>query len=83
MPDGSLGTCAFAAGDATQFNESRNMQHENRVLSRLGARDLTISETELVAGGIQVTTNVCTALETTAARPGDGDGCNGDHDLGI
>jgi hypothetical protein len=53
----------------------------NRVLGRLGARDLTIPETELVAGGMQVHTLVCTAMETTAARPGDGDGCNGDMDL--
>lgn len=59
------------------------MSHGNRVLGRLGARELTITETELVAGGIQVHTNVCTALETTAARPGDGDGCNGDMDLAL
>lgn len=55
----------------------------NRVLGRLGARQLETPETEMVAGGIVVHTNVCTAMETTAARPGDGDGCNGDHDLGI
>ena len=55
----------------------------NRVLGRLGARELETPETELVAGGITVHTNVCTAMETTAARPGDGDGCNGDHDLGV
>ena len=59
------------------------MTQSNRVLGRLGAHELTITETELVAGGITVHTNVCTAMETTAARPGDGDGCNGDHDLGI
>lgn len=55
----------------------------NRVLGRLGARQLEISEIEMVAGGIQVHTELCTAMETTAARPGDGDGCTGDHDLGI
>jgi hypothetical protein len=55
----------------------------NRVLGRLGARELETPETELVAGGFQVHTLVCTAMETTAARPGDGDGCSGDHDLGV
>jgi hypothetical protein len=58
------------------------MTHGNRVLGRVGARELTNNETEMVAGGLQVHTLVCTAMETTAARPGDGDGCNGDHDLG-
>ncbi len=59
------------------------MKHDSRVLSRMGARELATTEMELVGGGIQVHTNVCTALETTAARPGDGDGCNGDMDLGL
>lgn len=59
------------------------MTETNRVLSRLGARLLTIREAEVVSGGITVHTNVCTAMETTAASPGDGDGCTGDHDLGI
>jgi hypothetical protein len=53
---------------------------ETRVLSRLGARELTVTETLLVAGSIQLHTLVCTALHTTAARPGDGDGCNADND---
>jgi hypothetical protein len=53
----------------------------NRVLSRLGARELTMEETEQVAGSLQVHTLFCTAMNTTAAHPGDGDGCNGDHDL--
>jgi hypothetical protein len=56
------------------------MNQHNRVLSRLGARELTVEETELVAGSLQVHTLVCTALETTARRPGDGDGCSGDMD---
>jgi hypothetical protein len=55
--------------------------HENsRVLGRLGARTLTIEETELVGGSLQVHTNVCTAMRTTGAHPFDGDGCNADHD---
>jgi hypothetical protein len=55
----------------------------NRVLGRLGARELEMPETEAVAGGITVHTLVCTGMETTAACPGDGDGCNCDHDLSI
>jgi hypothetical protein len=61
----------------------RKTMKGNRVLGRLGARQLETPETELVAGGLQVHTLVCTAMETTAARPGDGDGCNGDMDLAI
>jgi hypothetical protein len=58
--------------------------HENhRVLGRMGARTLTIEETQLVAGGIVVHTNVCTAMQTTGHAPGDGDGCNADHDSGL
>lgn len=53
---------------------------ETRVLGRLGARALTVEESLLVAGSIQVHTLVCTALHTTHAFPGDGDGCNADHD---
>jgi hypothetical protein len=56
------------------------MKPDSRVLSRLGARELTIEETLLVAGSIQFHTLVCTAMHTTRARPGDGDGCNADHD---
>jgi hypothetical protein len=52
----------------------------NRVLSRLGARILTVGETERVAGSLQVTTQLCTAMNTTAHHPFDGDGCNADHD---
>jgi hypothetical protein len=54
--------------------------HEsNRVLGRQGARALTMYEVELVAGGFN--TLVCTGMNTTAASPGDGDGCSRDHDL--
>jgi hypothetical protein len=53
----------------------------NRVLGRVGARELTMEETEQVAGSLQVHTLFCTAMQTTAAHPGDGDGCSGDHDL--
>jgi hypothetical protein len=63
--------------------ERRKTMKGNRVLGRLGARELTTPEIESVGGGITVHTLVCTAMETTAARPGDGDGCNGDMDLGI
>jgi hypothetical protein len=50
----------------------------NRVLSRLGARELTVEETELVSGSLQFHTNVCTAILATATTtgPGDGDGCS-------
>jgi hypothetical protein len=58
--------------------------HENnRVLGRLGARPLTVQETELVAGSLQFHTLVCTAMQTTALHLGDGDGCAADHDNGI
>jgi hypothetical protein len=57
--------------------------HENnRVLSRLGARELTVEETELVGGSLQFHTLVCTAVlrTTTVTGPGDGDGCSdSDH----
>lgn len=55
--------------------------HEtNRVLSRKGARELTMPEIEQVAGSLQFQTLLCTAMQTTGAAPGDGDGCNSDHD---
>lgn len=54
------------------------MTQPNRVLGRLGARDLTIPELETVAGGIQ--TLVCTQMRTTRHAPGDGDGCSFDND---
>jgi hypothetical protein len=53
--------------------------HEsNRVLGRQGARALTMNEVEQVAGGFN--TLICTEMNTTAHAPGDGDGCNADHD---
>lgn len=51
----------------------------HRVLSRLGARELTIEEVELVSGAF-AHTNVCTGLRTTGAGFGDGDGCGNDGD---
>jgi hypothetical protein len=56
------------------------MQNANRVLSRLGARELTVEETLMVSGSLQFITLVCTEMNTTAHQPGDGDGCNADHD---
>jgi hypothetical protein len=53
----------------------------NRVLGRLGARELTLEETHLVGGCGPLHTELCTAMNTTAARPGDGDGCSSDNDL--
>jgi hypothetical protein len=55
----------------------------DRVLSRLGARDLSIPEIELVSGSFQVHTLICTAMNTTHHAPGDGDGCNADHDHSV
>jgi len=56
------------------------MQHNNRVLGRAGARELTLEETEQVAGSFLAHTNVCSALTTTGNSFGDGDGCGSDHD---
>lgn len=53
----------------------------NRVLSRIGARELTELETEFINGG-QIHTDVCSAitqLTATQTGPGDGDAC-GDTD---
>jgi predicted acyltransferase (DUF342 family) len=61
--------------------KGKKTMKNNRVLGRVGARELTMEETEQVAGSIQVHTLFCTAMQTTAAHPGDGDGCSGDHDL--
>jgi hypothetical protein len=52
----------------------------SRVLSRIGARELTVVETEQVAGSIHVHTNVCTAMGTTGNLFGDGDGCGNAND---
>jgi len=46
------------------------MNTDNRVLGRMGARELTPRETDHVTGGIQTQT-VCTAPEPPF--PGDGD----------
>ena len=35
-------------------------QNENRVLSRLGARELTLTETECVSGGFRLPLPICT-----------------------
>lgn len=51
---------------------------DTRVLCRMGARELTVTETEFVHGA-QFHTNVCTAITaatSTATGPGDGDGCS-------
>lgn len=56
------------------------MKQDRRVLGRMGARELTVEETEQVAGSIHVHTNVCTALTTTGHSFGDGDGCGTDND---
>lgn len=56
------------------------MKQDHRVLSRIGARELTTDEVHLVEGAIFVHTNNCTALRTTGAGFGDGDACGNDHD---
>ena len=52
---------------------------DNRVLSRRGARELTLPETEFVSGSGVFHTLVCTAITAATATttgPGDGDGCS-------
>jgi hypothetical protein len=46
---------------------------ETRVLSRMGARELTREEVEYVSGAGQVHTNNCTINLSTGSR--DGDAC--------
>lgn len=53
----------------------------NRVLSRMGAREMSTSETEQVNGGLQLHTNVCTGFNPATHTGADGDGCSGDVDL--
>jgi hypothetical protein len=53
------------------------MANQNRVLSRIGARELTIDEMEQVAGAHLARTNVCSLANLTVT--GDGDACT-DHD---
>ncbi len=50
--------------------------NQNRVLGRLGARELTREEIECVSGSRLAHTNVCTFATTTATGSGDGDGCS-------
>jgi hypothetical protein len=55
-------------------------QEDNRVLARTGARELTLSEVDIVSAAAH--TNVCTGAIATATHTGigDGDGCGGDTD---
>ncbi len=46
----------------------------NRVLSRVGARELTPKEVEIVSGGGLLHTNYCTVINPKTGTP-DGDGC--------
>jgi hypothetical protein len=48
---------------------------DNRVLSRLGARELSYEEIECVAAAGGAHTNVCSFATTTMTTVGDGDGC--------
>jgi hypothetical protein len=48
-------------------------EQDNRVLSRLGARELTSQEVEQVTGAGHVHTNNCTINLNTGTR--DGDAC--------
>ena len=45
---------------------------DNRVLGRLGARELTSEEVELIAGSGPAHTNVITLNPVTGQRDGDG-----------
>jgi hypothetical protein len=49
---------------------------DNRVLNRIGARVLTLAETDRVSGGRHNTTSLCTIDETTKARDGDPGECS-------
>ena len=57
-------------------------KHDDRVLVRAGARELTMEETDQVSAAMAAHTLVCTALMRTATvtGPGDGDGCS-DSDI--
>jgi hypothetical protein len=59
--------------------------NDNRVLVRVGARELTIEEIDYVSAGQIRHTNVCTAVLATATHTGgDGDGCSDtDSDAGL
>lgn len=62
------------------------MHHSYRVLSRTGARELTLEETHRVGAAIAVHTDVCTIPLPPLTRTGiggDGDACGaGDIDNG-
>jgi hypothetical protein len=55
--------------------EQRTMQ-QNRVLIRLGARELSREEIEIVNGARAAHTDVCTLATMTTTGSGDGDGCS-------
>jgi hypothetical protein len=46
-----------------------------RVMSRLGARELTVKELEQVSGSQIVRTDNCSIITTKLTGSGDGDGC--------
>lgn len=52
------------------------MKNANRVLGRMGARELSYEEIECVSGSRPFHTDVCTRLTMTATGSGDGDGCS-------
>ena len=52
------------------------MNEDKRVLSRLGARELSYDEIECVSGARAAHTNVCTFATMTTTGSGDGDGCS-------
>lgn len=53
---------------------------DNRVLSRRRAHEMSPVEVELVSGGFQAHTNVCSAFNPKTLTGFDGDGCSGDID---
>jgi len=55
------------------------MDRDNRVLGRVGARDLTPEEVDYVTAAGGAHTNFC-SLVATSTSTGDGDGC-GDLDV--
>lgn len=52
------------------------MKQEERVLNRVGARELSYEEIECVSGSRAAHTDVCTFATMTATGSGDGDGCS-------
>jgi hypothetical protein len=63
----------------TEKENYMSSNQDNRVLGRIGARELSPEEIEQVTGAAgRVHTNNCTAL--TATNTGDGDACL-DHDV--